>query len=213
VAEPEHSSQIIAAAARRALAPVGFWRKGRSRVWLSDHGFWLTVVEFQPSGFGKGSYLNVAAHGFGASCRKRSVSITCSHAKNLGSRLRILCSLLLSPSNWRNRLWKKAANWRLRSATFVRWRTCLRRHMPTSQGKAAEEDGPHSMRRWRVEFAATCRRQRRCSILPMTPSENGVRPSRVCPVPFRKLLGEKRVSMRSYWRGSMERAACTDLVR
>jgi hypothetical protein len=52
----------LAAAARTALAPLGFWRKGKSRVWLADRGFWLAVVEFQPSGFGKGSYLNVAAH-------------------------------------------------------------------------------------------------------------------------------------------------------
>lgn len=61
MAEPEHS-KIIARAAKDALTPLGFRRSGRSRVWLSDHGYWLRVVEFQPSGFSKGSYLNVAAH-------------------------------------------------------------------------------------------------------------------------------------------------------
>jgi len=44
------------------LTPLGFWRKGRSRIWLADRGFWLSIVEFQPSSFGKGSYLNVSAH-------------------------------------------------------------------------------------------------------------------------------------------------------
>lgn len=61
--EGEHG-QIIAAAARAALVPLGFRRKGRSRVWYADRGFWLSVVEFQPSGFCKGSYLNVGVHWF-----------------------------------------------------------------------------------------------------------------------------------------------------
>jgi hypothetical protein len=59
--EGEHG-RILATAARAALTPLGFWQKGRSRIWLADRGFWLTVVEFQPSGWSKGSYLNVAAH-------------------------------------------------------------------------------------------------------------------------------------------------------
>jgi hypothetical protein len=54
--------KIIAAAAKQALHPLGFRRKGRSRVWLADHHWWAIVVEFQPSGWSKGSYLNVAAH-------------------------------------------------------------------------------------------------------------------------------------------------------
>jgi hypothetical protein len=55
-------NKIIAAAAKRVLQPLGFERKGRSRTWLADHDWWLTVVEFQPSGWSRGSYLNVAAH-------------------------------------------------------------------------------------------------------------------------------------------------------
>lgn len=58
----EDHNAIIAAAAGGVLAPLGFQRKGRSRLWFGDHGWWLTVVEFQPSGFSKGSSLNVAAH-------------------------------------------------------------------------------------------------------------------------------------------------------
>jgi hypothetical protein len=38
---------------------MGLTQKGRSRTWLDDHGWWLCVVEFQPSGFSRGSYLNV----------------------------------------------------------------------------------------------------------------------------------------------------------
>lgn len=60
VASPH--DKILAAAAKRALQPLGFRRKGQSRTWIRDHVWWLTVVEFQPSGFRKGSYLNVAAH-------------------------------------------------------------------------------------------------------------------------------------------------------
>jgi len=35
---------------------------GRSRKRLDDQRWYATVIEFQPSGFGKGSYLNVGAH-------------------------------------------------------------------------------------------------------------------------------------------------------
>ena len=52
-------SAIIAAAAKRHLAPLGMTRKGRSRTWLDDHGWWVGIVEFQPSAWGPGSYLNV----------------------------------------------------------------------------------------------------------------------------------------------------------
>lgn len=59
---PGTHDRIIAHAAKAALGPIGFKRKGRSRTWVADHGWWLTVVEFQPSAWSKGSYLNVAAH-------------------------------------------------------------------------------------------------------------------------------------------------------
>ncbi|RWI72151.1 hypothetical protein [Mesorhizobium sp.] len=54
--------RLIADVAKAILVPIGFQQKGRSRVWLLDHGWWLTVVEFQPSAWAKGSGLNVAAH-------------------------------------------------------------------------------------------------------------------------------------------------------
>jgi hypothetical protein len=57
--QPVHS-RLITIAAREVLRPMGLAQKGRSRTWLDDNGWWLGVVEFQPSGFSKGSYLNVA---------------------------------------------------------------------------------------------------------------------------------------------------------
>lgn len=60
MASPGPHDAIIRAAARMHLAPLGFRQKGRSRTWLRDHDWWLAVVEFQPSSWSKGSYLNVA---------------------------------------------------------------------------------------------------------------------------------------------------------
>jgi len=54
-------SEILRAAAREELEWLGLSQKGRSRTWLDDHGWWTVIVEFQPSGFAKGSYLNVGA--------------------------------------------------------------------------------------------------------------------------------------------------------
>ena len=56
----EHS-KVIARAAKETLSPLGIFRMGRSRTWIDDHGWWLAVIEFQPSGFSKGAYLNVGA--------------------------------------------------------------------------------------------------------------------------------------------------------
>lgn len=57
---PSHNT-LLARAAKKHLAGIGMQRKGQSRVWFKDHGWWLAVVEFQPSAWSKGSYLNVAA--------------------------------------------------------------------------------------------------------------------------------------------------------
>ena len=55
-------NKIIRNAANSVLKPNGLFRKGTSRVWIDDNGWFLTVVEFQPSGWDRGSYLNVAVH-------------------------------------------------------------------------------------------------------------------------------------------------------
>ena len=58
--DDEHlHSRLLRDAARQFLSPLGVKQKGRSRTWLDDNGWWLCIVEFQPSGFTRGSYLNV----------------------------------------------------------------------------------------------------------------------------------------------------------
>jgi hypothetical protein len=52
-------SKIIRAAAKKALAPLGLAQQRKSRLWYDDHGWWAIIVEFQPSGWDRGSYLNV----------------------------------------------------------------------------------------------------------------------------------------------------------
>lgn len=59
MSEKQQHSKIIDKVARALLAPEGVRQKGRSRVWLDDHGYWLVVIEFQPSSWSRGSYLNV----------------------------------------------------------------------------------------------------------------------------------------------------------
>jgi hypothetical protein len=61
VATQNEHGRLIAAAAKAALSPIGCVRRGQSRVWLSDQRFWAIMIEFQPSGFSKGTYLNVGA--------------------------------------------------------------------------------------------------------------------------------------------------------
>jgi hypothetical protein len=51
----------LASAARSILSPLGCKQIGRSRTWIADQRFWAIVIEFQPSSFSKGSYLNVGA--------------------------------------------------------------------------------------------------------------------------------------------------------
>jgi hypothetical protein len=52
-------SKLLTQAASMSLGPIGLFQKGRSRIWLSDQHWWVGIVEFQPSSWAKGSYLNV----------------------------------------------------------------------------------------------------------------------------------------------------------
>lgn len=54
-------TQLLTAAARRILQPLGLRQRGRSRTWLDDQGWWLVVVDFEPSSWSRGSYLSVGA--------------------------------------------------------------------------------------------------------------------------------------------------------
>jgi hypothetical protein len=56
----EHN-ELLLSAGRDALVPLGLVRLGRSCLWVDDRGWWTVMVEFQPSGFAKGSFLNVGA--------------------------------------------------------------------------------------------------------------------------------------------------------
>jgi hypothetical protein len=53
-------NKIITVAAKKALAPLGLKQQRNSRIWYDDRGWWAIVVEFQPSSWDRGSYLNVA---------------------------------------------------------------------------------------------------------------------------------------------------------
>lgn len=55
-------NRIIAAAAKKELSRLGFKRKGRSRLWLLDHGHWLNIVGFVPSRWSISVTLENAAH-------------------------------------------------------------------------------------------------------------------------------------------------------
>lgn len=60
-ADVDHN-KLIKQAVNAALKPYGLFQKGSSRVWIEDNGWYLTVVEFQPSAWEKGTYLNVSVH-------------------------------------------------------------------------------------------------------------------------------------------------------
>ena len=58
----QNHNKLITQAARTVLKPEGLFQKGASRLWIDDNGWYLTLVEFQPSMWGRGSYLNVALY-------------------------------------------------------------------------------------------------------------------------------------------------------
>jgi hypothetical protein len=55
-------TKLLNAAAREVLRPLGIKQMGRSRTWLDDRGWWVGVVDFQPSSWSRGSYLNVGVN-------------------------------------------------------------------------------------------------------------------------------------------------------
>jgi len=56
--EPDHN-RVLLDAARVALSPLGLVQKGRSRIWLDDRTWHVIVVEFQPSSWSRGTFVNV----------------------------------------------------------------------------------------------------------------------------------------------------------
>ncbi len=61
MAQPEHS-KIIHQVASKILKPHGLVRKGQSRTWYDDHGWYTTIVEFQPHKWEHGAFLNVGVN-------------------------------------------------------------------------------------------------------------------------------------------------------
>ncbi|MFJ2095042.1 hypothetical protein ACIOEW_38230 [Streptomyces sp. NPDC087901] len=58
MADRSPALRIITSAARDSLKPLGLAQRGRSRLWIDDHGWWLGVVEFTPARIaGSGLYV------------------------------------------------------------------------------------------------------------------------------------------------------------
>ena len=52
-------SKIIKEICNENLIPLGVFQKGNSRLYLDDNGYFFTVIEFQPSSWTIGTYLNI----------------------------------------------------------------------------------------------------------------------------------------------------------
>ncbi|MDR1275758.1 MAG: hypothetical protein LBL72_05180, partial [Candidatus Accumulibacter sp.] len=55
-------NKIIAKTATAALKPYGIKRKGQSRLFVDDNGWFVIIIEFQPHKFNRGSFLNVGVN-------------------------------------------------------------------------------------------------------------------------------------------------------
>lgn len=61
MALPEHS-KLINKVAKNIFTPKGLSRKGQSRMWLDDQGWFTTVIEFQPFTNRMGTCLNIGVN-------------------------------------------------------------------------------------------------------------------------------------------------------
>lgn len=52
-------NKIIKSVCKDILLPAGIFQKGTSRVYFDDNGYFLTMIEFQPSSWSSGTYLNI----------------------------------------------------------------------------------------------------------------------------------------------------------
>jgi TrkA-C domain len=95
---PKDVSKLIARAARAKLGPLGLLRRGQSRLWIDDRGWWTINVEFQPSRFTKRSYLNVGHQHLWV----RRNHLGDRHARPPPQRHRITLELLRMPSLFRS---------------------------------------------------------------------------------------------------------------
>ena len=54
----QQHEKIINQVTKNVLATQGLFRKGSSRIWLEDNDYFFIQIEFQASGYSKGTYLN-----------------------------------------------------------------------------------------------------------------------------------------------------------
>lgn len=52
-------SKIIKQVCKEVLFPIGVFQKGTSRLYIDDNDYFFTLIEFQPSGYDRGTYLNI----------------------------------------------------------------------------------------------------------------------------------------------------------
>jgi len=52
-------NKLLKKTAKERLTPFRITQKGSSRTFLFDNGWWTIIIEFQPSSYSKGSYLNI----------------------------------------------------------------------------------------------------------------------------------------------------------
>lgn len=57
--DKNNHSKIISQVCKEILIPLGVFQKGTSRIYLDDNDYFFTVIEFQPSNWNRGSYLNI----------------------------------------------------------------------------------------------------------------------------------------------------------
>jgi Domain of unknown function (DUF4304) len=52
-------NKLIKKIAKERLKPHGIFQQGKSRTFLYDNGWYIIVIEFQPSSWSKGTFLNI----------------------------------------------------------------------------------------------------------------------------------------------------------
>lgn len=76
------ASRLLRQAAAIELESLGFTRDGR--LWLADRGWWIGVVEYQPSGWQNGTYLNVGVKWLWEPRAKGFISFDAAHERLSG---------------------------------------------------------------------------------------------------------------------------------
>lgn len=125
---------VLEDAARAILRPLDFLQKGRSMTWLADELWWMIVVEFQPSGFSKGFYLNVGCMCYGIF--NRTYLSTKASASRDSSLLRARNNSDPLLKSWSSALRKRSFATASSFTPFAASQTTTSRTLPMSVGDA-----------------------------------------------------------------------------